>query len=139
MDNPDQEQPWPLPLRLVRRTQPTNRRSGKAASFPGAAWQRLEHLTSVFESELSFADSFLADAPPSSRVRMLLTHSSLLRKVAILQRFLERAYSFRHDQPADGLQVTDDLMSWTKEDPSPLIAAIRTRAWMERGNLLRIL
>jgi len=70
---------------------------------------------------------------------MLLTHSSLLRKVAILQRFLERAYSFRHDQPADGLQVTDDLMSWTKEDPSPLIAAIRTRAWMERGNLLRIL
>jgi tetratricopeptide (TPR) repeat protein len=139
MDNPDQEQSSRILLRLVRRSQATDRLPEQAASLSEAAWQRLEHLTSVFESELRFADCFLAEAPPSSRVQMLLTNSTPLRKVAVLQRFIERAYSFRHDQPADGLQVTDDLISWTRDDPSPLIAAIRTRAWMERGNLLRIL
>lgn len=104
-----------------------------------AAWRRLEHLRVRFESELRFADSFLADEPPSSRVQMLLANCSELRKVAILQRFIERAYSFRLDQPAEGLQVSDDLIAWTRDDPSPLVAAIRGRAWMERGNFLRIL
>lgn len=139
MDNRDQEQPSHILLHLLRRNRAMDRPSEHAGPLPEAAWQRLEHLTSVFESELRFADSFLADAPPSSRVQMVLTNSTPLRKVAILQRFIERAYSFRHDQPANGLQVTDDLITWTRNDPSPLIGAIRTRVWMERGNLLRIL
>jgi hypothetical protein len=139
MDNPDQEQPSRLLLRLVRRAQAKARLSPRPESLPETVWQRLEHFTQVFESELRFADCFLADDPPSSRVQMLLANSTPLRRVAILQRFIERAYSFRHDQPADGLQVTGDLIAWTRDDPSPLIAPIRTRAWMERGNLLRIL
>jgi tetratricopeptide (TPR) repeat protein len=107
--------------------------------LPEAAWQRLEDLKLRFDSELSFADSFLAEEPPSSRVHMLLSNSSELRKVAILQRFIEKANSFRFDQPAEGLQVSDDLIAWTKDDPSPLIAVLRGRAFMERGNFLRIL
>lgn len=114
--------------------------SGRADHpLSGAAWQRLEDLKVRLESELSFADSFLADDPPSFRVHMLLSNSSELRKVAILQRFIEKSYSFRFDQPSEGLQVSDDLIAWTKDDPSPLIAVLRGRAWMERGNFLRIL
>jgi tetratricopeptide (TPR) repeat protein len=107
--------------------------------LPEAAWQRLEDLKVRFQAELSFADSFLADEPPSSRVQMLLVNSSELRKVAVLQRFIDRAYSFRLDQPREGLQLADELITWTKNDPSPLVAVVRCRAWMERGNFLRIL
>jgi len=70
---------------------------------------------------------------------MLLVNSSQLRKVAILQRFFERAYSFRLQYPKEGLQISDDLIAWTKADPSPLVAVLRGRALMERGNFLRIL
>lgn len=144
------------PLRASRRVQCGHREAGHEQEqghtqvsehlsegtdhpLPEAAWQRLEDLKVRFESELRFADSFLADEPPNSRVHMLLANSSELRKVAILQRFIERAYSFRLDQPAEGLQVSDDLIAWTKNDPSPLVAVLRGRAWMERGNFLRIL
>ena len=139
MDTSNPAQFSRLLLSLARHKRESESLSEKADPLPEAAWQRLQHLSTLFESELSFADSFLADDPPSSRVEILLTNSSHLRKVAILQRFIERAYSFRLDQPADGLRVTDDLIAWTKKDPSPLVAVIRGRAWMERANFLRIL
>ncbi len=104
-----------------------------------AAWQRLQSLNLRFESELAYADSCLAEDPPSSRVEILLANSTELRKVAILQRFLERAYSCRLEHPREGLRISDDLIAWTKGDPSPLGAVIRGRAWIERGNCLRIL
>lgn len=103
------------------------------------AWKRLEDLRTRFESELRFADSWLADDPPSSRVEMLLANSSELRKLAILQRFIERAYASRLDQPRDGLRITENVISWTRSDPSSLVSVVRGRAWMERGNFLRIL
>jgi tetratricopeptide (TPR) repeat protein len=139
MDTSNPAQSSRLLLRLAGRKPLNPRLSEKANPLSESAWQRLEDLGTLFESELSFADSFLADDPPSSRVKVLLANSSHLRKVAILQRFIERAYSFRLDQPADGLRVADDLIAWTKKDPSPLVAVIRGRAWMERGNFLRIL
>ena len=108
-------------------------------SLPESAWQRSEALRTHFEAELAFADSWLADDPPRSRIQILLVNSSELRRVAILQRFIERAYSFRLDHPKEGLQISDDLIAWTKHDRSPLAAVIRSRALMERGNFLRIL
>ena len=108
-------------------------------ALPEGAWERLENLRFRFGSELSFADSCLADDPPSSRIELLLANSSELRKVAVLQRFLERAYSLRLQSPGDGLQISDDIIAWTKNDSSPLVSVIRGRAWMERGNFLRIL
>lgn len=139
MENSNRESPSQWLLRLVRHKERDVRPSEKAAALPDAAWQRLQDLGSMFEAELKFADSHLAEDPPSSRVEMLLANSSHLRKLAILHRFIERAYSFRLAQPAEGLQVTDNLIAWTRNDPSPHIAAIRGRAWMERGNFLRIL
>lgn len=139
MDTSNPAQSSRLLLRLAWHKNDIERLSEKAEPLPEAAWQRLQDLGTLFESELSFADSFLADDPPSSRVEVLLNNSSHLRKVAILQRSIERAYSFRLDQPTDGLRVADDLIAWTKNDPSPLVAVIRGRAWMERGNFLRIL
>ncbi len=103
------------------------------------AWERLEDINAHFESELRYAASFLEENPPRPRVKVVLDNSSVLRKVAILQQAVDRAYSFRLDQPAEGLQVSNDLITLTTGDPSPLVAVIRGRAWMERGNFLRIL
>jgi tetratricopeptide (TPR) repeat protein len=107
-------------------------------SIQEPAWEHLETLRLRFESELTFADSYLAEDPPSPRIQLLLGNSSELRKLAILQRFIERAYSYRLRLPREGLQITDDLIAWTT-DPSPLVAILRARALMERGNFLRIL
>jgi len=106
---------------------------------PESAWQRFETVRTSFERELAFADSCLADDPPRSRIQMLLANSSELRRVAILQRFMERAYSFRLHHPKEGLRISEDLIAWTKHDRSPLAAVIRSRALMEQGNFLRIL
>jgi tetratricopeptide (TPR) repeat protein len=108
-------------------------------NLPEAAWQHLEDLRLRFESELTFADSCLEGDPPKPRVEMLLANSSELRRVAILQRLIERACSYRFDHPRLGLEIADDVIAWTKADPSPLVAVVRCRALMERGNLLRIL
>lgn len=104
-----------------------------------AAWERLESLRHRFQEELSFADSWLAEDPPSSRVQFLLANSSELRKVALLQRLLQRAYTFRFNEPQEGLRISDEIGAWTESDPSPLVAVIRSRALIERGNFLRIL
>src|SRR6185295_19921898 len=66
-------------------------------------WEHLESLRLRFESELTFADSYLAEDPPSARIQLLLGNSSELRKLAILQRFIERAYSYRLRHPREGL------------------------------------
>src|SRR6185295_5614735 len=102
-------------------------------------WEHLESLRLRFESELAFADSYLAEDPPSPRIQLLLGNSSELRKLAILQRFIERAYSYRLRHPREGLRISDDLIGWTAADPSPLVAVVRARALLERGNFLRIL
>ncbi len=102
-------------------------------------WEHLESLRLRFESELTFADSYLAEDPPNARIQLLLGNSSELRKLAILQRLIERAYSYRLRHPGEGLKISDDLIGWTAADPSPLVAVLRARALLERGNFLRIL
>jgi tetratricopeptide (TPR) repeat protein len=124
-------------LDLVRGGEATNR--GTEKEIPKAGWQRLDEVNSRFQSELSFADSFLAEDPPSSRIAVLLANSSELRRTAILQRSLESVYNLRLFEPAQGLRISEDLLAWTQEDPSPLVSGIRTRALMEHGNLCRIL
>src|SRR6185295_6671308 len=117
--------------------------AGGSASPPGnlpeSAWQRLESLRTRFEDELAFAGSYLEDDPPRSRIQMLLANSSELRRMAILQRFIDRAYSCRLHHPKEGLRISDDLIAWTQRDRSALGAVMRCRAFMERGNFLRIL
>jgi hypothetical protein len=108
-------------------------------SIPESTWQHLESFRLRFVSELSFADSILAEDPPVSRIQLLLANSSELRKLALLQRYIERAYSYRLHHPEEGLQISDSLIAWTRTDPSPLVAVIRRRALMERANFLRIL
>ncbi len=103
-----------------------------------AGWERLESLAARFEAELAYADTFLDDDPPPAKVESLLATSSELRRVAILQRFVERAYFFRLHNPRQGLEISENLLAWT-ENPTPLVAVIRCRALMERGNFLRIL
>ena len=108
-------------------------------SLPDSFWERLAGLGIRYESELAFANSYLEEDPPRSRVALLLANSSELRRVAILQLYIERAYSFRLHEPHEGLRITDDLLAWTEADPSSLVSVIRARAFMERGNFLRIL
>jgi hypothetical protein len=108
-------------------------------SIPESTWEHLESFRLRFVSELSFADSYLAEDPPLCRIQLLLANSSELRKVALLQRYIERAYSYRLHHPEDGLEISDSLIAWTRTDTSPLVAVIRRRALMERGNFLRIL
>ncbi len=119
--------------------QGNKRAEEKPENLSEAAWQRLEGLNARFETELSYADALLAEEPPSSRIVMVLANSTELRRLAILQRFIERAYYLRLYGPQEGLQISDNLIAWTKSDPSPLVAVIRRRAMMERGNFLRIL
>jgi tetratricopeptide (TPR) repeat protein len=104
-----------------------------------SVWSRLEDLRVGFEAELNFADSCLAENPTKPRIAMLLANSSELRRVAILHRFAERAYSLRLFNPEEGLRIADDLVTWTQADSSRLVSVIRARALMERGNFLRIL
>jgi tetratricopeptide (TPR) repeat protein len=127
-----------LPTSAWRRTA-ADGGAGLPERLSESAWQYLESLRVRFEAELAFADSCLADDPPRSRVQMLLDNSSELRRVAILQRFIQRAYSFRLHHPREGLEISDDLIAWTRQDRSPLVATLRGRAFMERGNFLRIL
>lgn len=108
-------------------------------SLPESSWQHLENLGNRFAAELAFADSCLAEDPPRFRIKMLLANSSELRRVAILKRFVERAYSFRLSHPGEGLRITEDIIAWTARDRSPVVGVLRSRALMERGNFLRIL
>jgi tetratricopeptide (TPR) repeat protein len=108
-------------------------------NLPESSWQHLENLGNRFAAELAFADSCLAEDPPRFRIKILLANSSELRRVAILQRFVERAYSFRLSHPGEGLRITDDIIAWTARDRSPVVGVLRSRALMERGNFLRIL
>jgi len=133
-DEPDEDVEGTIPGR-----QSGPKIEGHLNPIPESAWGHLESLRLRFESELTFADSCLAGDPPRSRIEMLLANSSELRKVAILQRFIEKAYSYRLHQPGEGLQISDSLIAWTRSDPSPLVAVIRSRALVERGNFLRIL
>jgi tetratricopeptide (TPR) repeat protein len=103
-----------------------------------AGWERLESLAALFEAELAYADACLDDDPPPSKMEVLLATSSELRRVAILQRFVERAYLLRLNNPRHGLEISTNLLAWTA-NPSPLVAIIRCRTLMERGNFLRIL
>jgi tetratricopeptide (TPR) repeat protein len=112
---------------------------GLPETLPESAWQHLESLRNRFAGELAYADSCLAEDPPRFRIQMLLANSSELRRVAILQRFIEKAYSFRLAHPGEGLRIADDLIAWTARDRSPIVAVLRGRALMERGNFLRIL
>jgi tetratricopeptide (TPR) repeat protein len=113
--------------------------AGLPESLPEPVWKRLKSLTTRFQAELAFADARLDDDPPRSRIRMLLANSSEMRRVAILLRFTERAYSLRLHRPKEGLRISDDLIAWTECPSSALVAALRGRAFMERGNFLRIL
>jgi tetratricopeptide (TPR) repeat protein len=108
-------------------------------AIPDSAWNRLEDLTTRFDAELNFADSCLAENPPRPRITILLANSSELRRVAILQRFLEKAYSLRLYKPDEGLRIADDVLTWSRDDASPLVSVLRARALMERGNFFRIL
>jgi tetratricopeptide (TPR) repeat protein len=134
------------PLSLLQRGLPANHRRlddaepglDQPAELPDATWQHLEDLRLLFESELTFADSCLAEDLPGPRLVLLLANSSELRRVALLQRLIERACSYRFDHPGEGLRIADDVIAWTRTDPSPLVAVMRCRAHMERGNLLRI-
>ena len=112
---------------------------GLPESLPESSWQHLKNLGNRFAAELAFADSCLAEDPPRFRIKMLLANSSELRRVAILQRFVEKAYSFRLAHPGEGLRITDDIIAWTARDRSQVVAVLRNRALMERGNFLRIL
>src|SRR3954469_19705704 len=106
--------------------------------IPEAGWERLESLAARFEAELAYADTCLDDDPPPAQVESLLATSSELRRVAILQRFVERAYFLRLHNPRQGLETSENLLAWTV-NPTPLVAVVRCRALMERGNCLRIL
>ncbi len=108
-------------------------------SLPEDLWERLADLRVRFESELAYASSYLESDPPRSRVALVLANSSELRRVAISQRLIEKAYSLRLHDPHEGLRIADDLLAWTAADPSSSVSAIRARAFMERGNFLRIL
>lgn len=109
-----------------------------ARAVPDSGWERIDALGARFRFELVFAEGFLKDEPPASRVETLLANSSELRKAAILQRFVDRAYGLRLHDPQKGLEISEDLIAWTP-DPSPLVAAVRCRALMERANFLRAL
>jgi len=103
---------------------------GAPETLPESAWRHLENLKNRFAVELAYADSCLAEDPPRFRIQMLLANSSELRRVAILQRFLEKAYSFRLAHPGEGLRIADDLIAWTARDPSPVVAVLRRRTLM---------
>jgi tetratricopeptide (TPR) repeat protein len=108
-------------------------------SLPESVSKRLQALTTRFHAELDFADSFLDQDPPRSRIQLLLRNSLELRRAAILYRLVELAYCLRLHRPKEGLRITDDLIAWTARDPSVLVASLRARAFMERSNFLRIL
>lgn len=105
--------------------------------IPEAGWKRLESLAARFEAELAYANACLEDDPTPVQMESLLATSSELRRVAILQRFVDRVYSLRFDNSRQGLEISENLVAWT-ENPTPLIAVVRCRALIERGNLLRI-
>lgn len=105
--------------------------------IPEAGWERLESLAARFETELAYADACLDDDPTPAQMGSLLSSSSELRRVAILQRFVDRVYSLRFQNSRQGLEISENLLAWM-ENPTPLIAVVRCRALMERGNLLRI-
>ena len=107
--------------------------------YPEEFWDRLHDVTAWFEAELRFVDSWLEDDPTSLQVAMMLGNSSELRRVAILQRLVEKAYSLRLHKPAEGLCIVNDVLTWTQTDSSRLVSVFRARALMERGNFLRIL
>jgi tetratricopeptide (TPR) repeat protein len=113
-------------------------RTKDEAVVPEAGWQRLNSLSADFEAELAYADSCLDDDPSPSEMETLLATSSELRRAAILQRFVNRAYFLRLQDPRKGLKISENLLAWT-ENPTTLIAVVRCRALMERGNFLRIL
>jgi len=106
--------------------------------IPEAGWDRLGSLAARFEAELAYAGSCLDDELPPSTMETLLASSSELRRVAILQRYVDKAYFLRFHDPRQGLQISENLLAWT-ENPTPLVAVVRCRALMERGNFLRIL
>jgi tetratricopeptide (TPR) repeat protein len=112
---------------------------GELEPISDSAWTHLENLRNRFEAELGFADSCLAENPPWSRVAMLLDNSGELRQLAVLQRLMEKGHSLRFDQPDEGLRIVDDILAWSQTNTSPLVSPIRARAFMERGNFLRIL
>src|SRR5437764_6679582 len=64
----------------------------RADVIPEAGWKRLESLAARFEAELAYADTCLDDDSSPAKVESLLATSSELRRVAILQRFVETAY-----------------------------------------------
>jgi tetratricopeptide (TPR) repeat protein len=109
----------------------------QAEAMPEDRWKELETLNARFDAELAYADSCLEEEPPPSDMEMLLASASELRRAAILQRFVDRVYFLRFNDPRQGLSITENILAWT-EDPTPLVAVVRCRALMERGNLLRI-
>ena len=112
---------------------------GNVEGYPESIWERVQEVSARFEAELNFADSFLADDPASTRIAIMLANTSELRRVAIVQRLVERAYSLRLHKPQEGLRIVDDVLACIHDDSSQLIAVFRARALMERGNFLRIL
>src|SRR6185295_14697597 len=58
--------------------------------IPEAGWDRLGSLAARFEAELAYAGSCLDDELPPSTMETLLASSSELRRVAILQRYVDK-------------------------------------------------
>jgi tetratricopeptide (TPR) repeat protein len=112
---------------------------GSLEEYPESFWERLHEVAARFEAELQFAGAFLEDNPTSPQVSMMLGNSSELRRVAFLQRLVEKAYSLRLNKPNQGLRILEDVLTWTQTDSSRLVSVFRARALMERGNFLRIL
>jgi hypothetical protein len=129
-----------IPIPPPRHRHPRRRGKDEEPSevIPGAGWQRLDSLSAQFEAELAYAESCLEDDPSPSQIEMLLATSYELRRAAILQCIVNRAYSLRLQDPRQGLEISENLLAWT-ENPTRLIAVVRCRALMERGNFLRIL
>jgi tetratricopeptide (TPR) repeat protein len=112
---------------------------GSLEEYPESFWERLHEVAARFEAELQFADAFLEDNTTSLQASLMLGNSSELRRVAILQRLVEKAYSLRLYKPDQGLRIVEDVLTWTQTDSSRLVSVFRARSLMERGNFLRIL
>lgn len=90
-------------------------------------------------SDYDWAIIFLGEKPSKSNIAIILANTSYSRKIAILKALLDWALAYRFDDPAEGLKLTEDIVSWTETAKEPLLVDIRGRGHVERANFLRIL
>lgn len=124
-------------LRLVAATS----RSIPAEQFhyEDAIFQRSFEAALEKYSDHDWAISFLDEKPSKSNIAFILANTSYSRKIAILKALLGRALSYRFDDPAEGLKLTEGIVSWTETAKEPLLVDIRGRGHVEQANFLRIL